>query len=192
MKDFRYDINMLSCWHCGSGLSAGADLDMLVIKNSDGLPYIPGRTFKGLMRDAVEDYMYLQGKGSEEIFVSAFGTADTTPAKPEEIVKGEAFFTDAVMDEAESQYITEKRLQRFLFEKLTTTAIDKDGVAVDHSLRAVEAAVPMKLSGHIYNVSDEMAEIIKKAAGMIKRLGLSRSRGLGRCNVTITEEGGQK
>lgn len=48
MKDLNIKIEFFSPWHCGSGLSAGADADSLVIKDTNGLPYIPGKTIKGL------------------------------------------------------------------------------------------------------------------------------------------------
>ena len=61
MKDLNIKIEFFSPWHCGSGLSAGADADSLVIKDTNGLPYIPGKTIKGLIREAVEDYAALRG-----------------------------------------------------------------------------------------------------------------------------------
>ena len=53
--DINYEIHFHSYWHCSSGLSAGADIDTLVLKNADNLPYVPGRTMKGLVRDAIND-----------------------------------------------------------------------------------------------------------------------------------------
>ena len=52
MSTIKYEIEFFSNWHCGSGLAAGADVDALVIKDNNGLPYVPGRTLKGLLRDA--------------------------------------------------------------------------------------------------------------------------------------------
>ena len=53
--DIKYKVIFFTDWHCGSGLAAGADVDALVIKDSDGLPYIPGKTMKGLLREAAEE-----------------------------------------------------------------------------------------------------------------------------------------
>ena len=36
MKDLNIKIEFFSPWHCGSGLSAGADTDSLVIKDTNG------------------------------------------------------------------------------------------------------------------------------------------------------------
>ncbi len=49
MKDLTIKIEFFSPWHCGSGPSAGADADSLVIKDINGLPFIPGKTIKGLI-----------------------------------------------------------------------------------------------------------------------------------------------
>ena len=65
MKDLTIKIEFFSPWHCGSGLSAGADADSLVIKDINGLPFIPGKTIKGLIREAVEDYAALRGLDME-------------------------------------------------------------------------------------------------------------------------------
>jgi len=53
--NIHYKIEFFTDWHCGSGLSSGADLDLLVIKDKDKLPFIPGKTIKGLVREAVEE-----------------------------------------------------------------------------------------------------------------------------------------
>lgn len=56
MSNIKYTIEFYSQWHCGSGLSAGADVDALVVKDKDYMPYVPGKTIKGLVREAVETF----------------------------------------------------------------------------------------------------------------------------------------
>ena len=45
MNDIKYKITFLTDWHCGSGLAAGADVDALVVKDKERLPYVPGKSF---------------------------------------------------------------------------------------------------------------------------------------------------
>ena len=52
--NIHYKLEFFSYWHCGSGLSAGADVDLLTIKDEDGFPFVPGKTIKGLLREASE------------------------------------------------------------------------------------------------------------------------------------------
>ncbi|MBK8390620.1 MAG: hypothetical protein IPL23_15620 [Saprospiraceae bacterium] len=45
--ELKYKIEILSEWHIGSGLGAGAETDAEILKDYQGLPYIPERPLKG-------------------------------------------------------------------------------------------------------------------------------------------------
>ena len=55
--EIPYNITFHSNWHCDSGLASGAHLDALVIKDKNGMPYIPGKTLKGIIKEAVYTYI---------------------------------------------------------------------------------------------------------------------------------------
>lgn len=183
MKDINYKIEIHSPWHCGSGLSKGSDVDALVIKDNDGLPFIPGKTLKGLIREAVEDYASLTSACEEEDIVKVFGRNDAEDFN--QISKGMGFFTNAELSDEEKSSILSDNLQPFMYDKVSSTAIDENGVADDHSLRRYEVVVPCTLYATIYFVDDNFAPILSKALGMVKRLGVNRNRGLGRCTISV-------
>lgn len=185
----NYKIRFYSDWHCGSGLAAGADVDMLVIKNSDKLPYLPGKTIKGLIREAV---LTLQETPEKDI-LRTFGTPNSadTPARLK--ASAEAFFTDAELPEEEQKAITATRSQQFLFRKISSTAIDENGVAKHQSLRKIEVVIPCILQGYIQNVPETAVDKVIHAMKFIKRLGTGRNRGLGRCQfIDIEKKGDDK
>lgn len=189
MKNIRYSIHFYSPWHCGSGLSAGADVDALVIKDKNELPFIPGKTLKGLIREAVEDYVSLSGCLTDAAITNAFGL----PANPDdtnENKSGSAFFTNATLNDKEATAIVINNAQQYLFNNVSSTAIGKDGIALDHSLRSIETVVPCTLHATVYNLPDDVAAILGKSLGLIHHIGVNRSRGLGRCDFII-EEGGE-
>lgn len=177
---------MHSYWHCGSGLAAGADVDSLVIKDENNMPYVPGKTIKGLIKDAVEEYLSLSGVAGnyKEAFADTFGYAaeisHLTGEKPN-IHKSCVFFSNAELESTEYQAIVSNNLTKYMYNSVSNTAIDKNGIAKDHSLRKTEVIVPCTLYGIITDVPDNMVDVIEKSFGMIKSLGTSRSRGLGRC-----------
>jgi CRISPR/Cas system CSM-associated protein Csm3 (group 7 of RAMP superfamily) len=183
MADIRYKIIFHSPWHCGSGLSAGADLDALVVKDKDELPYIPGKTLKGLIREAVEDYVSFAALDKEKDIEKAFGhkVADEV----DDIVRGEAFFTNGELAKDERDVIVKMKLQNHLYNAKSSTRIDKDGIADDHSLRRIETVVPCTLYAEIHDIDSHFAVIVAKAMGLIKRIGVNRNRGLGRCTFEI-------
>lgn len=190
MTNIKYSIHFYSPWHCSSGLSAGADVDALVVKDKQDLPYIPGKTLKGLIKEAVEDYASLSKSLTEESLNKAFGLpANAEGAKDK--LSGSAFFTDAKLDKKEAEAIVGNRAQRYIYNKVTSTSIDEKGVAVEHSLRSIETVVPCTLYAEIFDLPDDVAGIIEKSFGFIHHIGLNRSRGLGRCDFVIEKGGAQ-
>lgn len=189
MKQITIKIEFFSPWNCSSGLSAGSDADSLVIKTPDNLPYIPGRTVKGLIRNAIEDYISLSGKNFP--IDEMFGKGTETDNDEDMPKMGHLFFSDATLAHNEAQSIIAGRLSDFLYQNRTSTAIDsKSGIAKDHSLRTIEVTVPCTLYATVLNVDDNLIAIMQQALGLIKNIGTGRNRGMGRCRFSI-EGGGE-
>ncbi|MFN7949858.1 MAG: RAMP superfamily CRISPR-associated protein [Blastocatellia bacterium] len=53
-KPFRLQLHLLSDWHIGSGAGRPGDVDRLVRRDQDGLPFIPAKTLTGIWRDGCE------------------------------------------------------------------------------------------------------------------------------------------
>jgi CRISPR/Cas system CSM-associated protein Csm3 (group 7 of RAMP superfamily) len=173
--EIKYKVEFFTDWHCGSGLSSGADLDLLVIKDKDKLPFISGKTIKGLVREAVEE---IQGFSKSNLDISVvFGS--------EKDEKGDCFFTNAALEKSLKEVIKENNLQDYMYRSIASTAINNKGIAVKHSLRKMEVTVPCELKGEILDVPDNFADLMEKGLKFIKRLGQNRNRGLGRCQITI-------
>lgn len=191
--NLQYQITLHTWWHCGSGQSAGADVDLLVIKDSNGMPYVPGKTIKGLLREAAEELICWQANDEGEVevdkdsdFIKLFGNFKEDK---ETMRKAEAFFSNATIEPAEYNAIVARRLQHYLFSSIASTAIDKEGIASNGTLRKIEVTAPCTLIGRIVNVPDDMKQLLIDAANYIKNLGSGRNRGLGRCSFLVNEEG---
>ena len=169
MVDLQYCIEFYSYWHCGSGMAAGADVDALVVKDGDGLPYVPGKTVMGLIRQAYEE---LYGEN-----IALFG-------KETGNIAAESFFSDAVIGRERSMILA-KNWQHSLFRTVSSTAIDPQGIALGHSLRKMQVTVPCKMEGCILHIPEEEADRLSHAMALVKQMGYHRSRGLGRCCMSI-------
>lgn len=187
--NIKYTIDFHTYWHCGSGLAKGADVDALVIKDKNGLPYIPGKTIKGLVREAIDDIISYAGvEYKEEDYLKMFGYIDSETNEDKKDIEGkisEAFFSNATLAEAED--ICNNGLQRYMFDSLSNTAI-KDGTAQKHSLRKMEVVVPCQLEGEILDAPASIKPLLIDALRYIKCIGSSRNRGLGRCTIKEKEE----
>lgn len=182
-KTIRYKLTFHGYWHCGSGLGAGAKADALVVKDADGLPYVPGRTVKGLVREAVATLVAL-GRADEAGLARTFGQEGDASASGLPL-QGSAFFSDAALPGEERKEILSHSAADMLYSLMASTSIDETGVAKDHTLRSVEVTVPCELTGRITGLTDSSAGAVGQALRLIRRLGLGRSRGLGRCSFAI-------
>lgn len=181
--DIQFKIEFFSNWHCGSGLAAGADVDALVVKDTDGLPYVPGKTIKGLLREAAEEL-----DGNSDMVKKIFGiSGDAKLSTNDDKRVGESFFGNAILPEGPA--ILASNLTPHLYQTFSSTAIDeKSGIAKDNSLRRIETVVPCNLEGEIRNVPEGGSALLEEAMQLIKRMGTGRNRGYGRCKISVIKE----
>ena len=182
MTTIRYKIEFTSFWHTGSGLSSGTESDLVVLKDKNGLPFIPGKTLKGLLRAAAEIINHFDEKlVSKEFINKVFGERADENGN---VVPTEAksFFTDATMSEKlRSHFIENDDLKPLLYQNIASTKIDGKGQAVDHSLRQVEVSIPLELYAKVIDVPKGFETQLESCFAWVKKMGLNRSRGFGRC-----------
>lgn len=203
----QYELEFFDYWHCGSGLSSGSDLDLLVIKDEDNMPFVPGKTIKGLLREAIEEINQIANIVDNSIIIDAFGeSSKRVSVKHTHIEKedeqddhqqGVCFFRNAELKIELKKAVNKSKLSNYFYQSISSTALDDKGIAKEHSLRRMEVTIPCILSGEILHVPTEMEELFKKGLKYIKQLGQNRNRGLGRCifyvpNKVETMKGGQQ
>lgn len=195
MKNLLYTIQFFSYWHASSGLAGGSDVNLTVIKDKHGLPYLPGKTLRGLLRDAALSLYELGDEAvSTEFLKRVFGWNDATYPRAGGVYS--CYFTSAYLGDAlrhqmvatksdPEETATEKaELRRLLYDRLASTAIDEHGQARDNTLRQIEASIPLILYAQIEDFPDEepaYLHAMQRCMSWVKHLGLNRSRGLGRC-----------
>lgn len=182
----KYKLKFYDYWHIGSGLSAGARLDSTVIKDEDSLPYVAGKIIKGLVREMAELL------GDCTFVNSCFGgSADKKDKCYDENAKniqGVCYFSNVTLEKTVADQITSNNLQENLYDIIASTKIDENGIAEDKSLREIEVVVPLTLCGEIRDIpDDDYLKLMTRALKMIKRMGLNRNRGLGRCEFIVEE-----
>lgn len=177
----EYTITFYTNWHCSSGLSSGADCDTLVAKDKNGLPFVPGKTIKGLLREAATEVVKFKKTDSNKV-TQIFGLPYDDGDKDNQ---GKAFFSNAELSDEEKNILKDSKLKDYLYESHAFTRIDKEGIAANTSLRKMESVVPCVLYGKILNIPDGCEDILKDALKYIKRLGLDRNRGFGRCDFQL-------
>ena len=99
---------------------------------------------------------------------------------------GKCYFSNAVLKKEVKTQIVSDNLQAHLYDVVASTKIGPDGIAVDDSLREIEIVVPLTFNGEILDIpSKEDFDKLSKSLKFIKRMGLNRNRGLGRCEFKV-------
>lgn len=167
----KYKVTFLDYWHLSSGLTSGSKLDSTVVKDKDGLPFIPGKTIKGLLREQSINKDFIE---------KCFGEEGN--------IIGECYFTNIEIEDNTRKTIIENKLQNQLLSEIASTKIDENGIAQTGSLREIEVVIPISLYGKIENIPTEYKDEMKNCLKKVKRMGLNRNRGLGRCVIEIEGE----
>lgn len=195
------DIN--TYWHPGTGRGAGTALDAVTHRDSRGLPGLPGRTVKGLLRDVVRQAGALRwyAEDSETIEARLFGWRTRADARrPDDIpLRGCLHFSDASLAPPVASYLARNPdLLPGLYRSHFTTRIDPaTGTALDKSLRGQEVIVPLTLQAEITEISgqsppDSWPQLLDLALPLLRSLGESRTRGFGRvgaARIVESQEG---
>jgi CRISPR/Cas system CSM-associated protein Csm3 (group 7 of RAMP superfamily) len=190
-------------WHIGSGLGGGPGADALVARTPGGLPYLPGRTLKGLLREAVSQAQVLGWlQCSHEDVLAWFGSSLTTSGGDATgDLEAARFSTRAgslIIDSARIGQTEEdvtawetwaahpdsaaRRIR--MFPQISSTRIDASGVAKDQTLRTMEVVVPMTLHAPIEGPASAL-EAISTALPLLRAIGKNRTRGLGRVQLRL-------
>lgn len=189
------EIEIQSYWHAGSGKGNGPGADALVQKTAEGMPFVPGRTVKGLLRDAchmAESLGHVADgttgelfgrQGSGEASTRRFNT-ESGRLRPNNAVLGKGTVERQRWVAWASAHGAQTST---LFDIVHSTAIDHDGVVLDKTLRSIEFAVPLTLYAEVEGL-EEAAETVRVFLPLVRSLGLRRHRGFGRCAMRLVEE----
>lgn len=184
-------IDIMSFWHAGTGRNAGHYVDAVAHTDRFGLPCLPGRTLKGVVRDAVW-HLEQWGHVNPGTSVTLFGS-ESEGQSALETVPGLLMFSDAELPADVRAYLaldSNAELRRRLFSELFATKIDhSSGTAADQSLRGIEVVVPLCLSATVEarNGAADWRGTLTRALPLIRAVGAHRTRGLGRVAITLQE-----
>ncbi len=181
-------------WQISTGRGAGHFMDAVIDQDVNGLPYVSGKTLKGLFRSATEKIEAWQPE-SQPVTDLLFGSV-TQQARRHETQAGCLSFSNLQLSGIEIEQLNQHpHLKRMLTQSVSNTQIDVlSGVAKDKSLRTQQVAVPLTLEGEITlseQASLSMAEAFKtleRAAVFVTHVGAKKSRGYGQVKITLTQE----
>ena len=180
----RLEIRFHGYWHPGTGRGDGASADAIVHRDEGALPFLPGRTVKGLLRNAVRLGIQagvegLNAESEEALFGSRLPDPPPTGSRSQSASDnrvrsleehrhktrpGALLVRSARLGkthDTRAQWITFARseegrdLLANLVTTLSSTALDESGMARDSSLRTIEVFVPVTLYADLQVLAPE-------------------------------------
>lgn len=189
-------LDLKSYWHPGTGRGAGTALDAVTHRDSRGLPSLPGRTVKGLLRDLVrqaEGFGWYP-KASPTVEQRLFGWRTRADARRPQGVpeRGCLHIVDASLPDPIADYLQRHPdLIPGLYRSHFSTRVDfESGTAAETSLRGQEVIVPLALRAEIFDLPSvdtptDWPDLLRLALPLLRGLGETRTRGFGRVVATL-------
>lgn len=194
--DYILTFNITSYWHIGTGQEAAAYADALTLKDNKQLPFLPGKSIKGLLREAFQTAIENQWFFCDKSFITnLFGDEGLAGNQKQGILQ----ISNGTLSSSEKRILQDtknKEAVSQLYKVTFSTAINEiTGVAENTSLRSMEVTIPMTLKAEL-NLNTENVNIdtlpkeknflmwLDQAVSLITELGAKRHRGLGKVIVT--------
>ena len=146
-------LDFRSWWLSGTGGGRGRHLDAVSHRDADGLPAMPMSQVKGTLRETAERLAAPGRAGwTEDLVERLFGARSKADGASSE--GAVAFLGDAEIAENDRRGLVgvgnrARQRRGALYRRIAATQIGERGTALDRTLRYVEAAAPVTLTGRL-------------------------------------------
>ena len=180
---------------CGSGEGAGL-IDSDIVHDRHGIPYLPGRRLKGLLRESALEVTEMLGMASPVLVNHVFGSDGFQPG----IVKAPNLYPlgydttwaavlPKLLEAKDNTLLTPAAILSDFSSIRQQTAIDQDGVARDASLRIGRMLKPGVVFEGDLIIADQdrpVSALLWLAVRNLRRFGTRRNRGQGTISCTLS------
>ncbi len=189
-------MQLLSDVIFGNGMSIPGGEDSSVLCDENGFPYYKGGTFKGIFREALEQYLEWtipDEAGIQERADRLLGkSGDDMVSYPGKLVFSDFHLSDYVKQQMlaeakEGQGECRDAILHALSHLRTFTALSEEGIAAEGSLRSFRCVNKGLNFYSRMECSREDEELVAEVLSCIKWIGTMRSRGFGKVRLSIVE-----
>jgi CRISPR/Cas system CSM-associated protein Csm3 (group 7 of RAMP superfamily) len=201
MIQYQIRIQLLSETTFGRGDGVAGIIDREVEQDADGMPYLRGRTLKGLLCEEADNMIATISDESvqkqwlavaDRLFGQPGSTLDTQSAMHVGDACLPEAFRQAVSAAVKLEQITQTEVINSLATVRRQTAIDKElGIAAEGSLRSFRVILrKQKFSANLLFYQQpipEMLALLQVSTLALRRTGSSRNRGLGHVQCKLLQ-----
>lgn len=192
MDKYNIEIELKSETILGSGESVPGSVDLEVLYDNYGLPYLKGKTLKGRLREEAENIIRLDNKTfSKKDIDELFGYEDKNELS--KIIFFDATVSENIKNAINNSSIEKEDIFNALTDTRSFTAIGKDGVALDTTLRQIRVIHKGLILNAKINVVCELSEkeeiLLALSVASLKHIGLMCNRGKGNVACLLYKNG---
>ncbi len=189
-------MQLLSDVIFGNGMSIPGGEDISVLCDENGFPYYKGGTFKGIFREALEQYLEWtmpDGAGIEERVDRLLGkSGDDMVCHPGKLIFSDFHLSDYVKQQMlaeakKGQGECRDAILHALSHLRTFTALSDEGIVAEGSLRSCRCVNRGLNFYSQVECSREDEKLVAEVLSCIKWIGTMRNRGFGKVRLSIIE-----
>ena len=170
MTAFSLIIHPTAYWLHAHGEGGGADFDLVMERDGEGLPLLRGRHVRGLLRLALERAR-AWGWSEHDVDVCGLLVGDRGRGAPGCLAVGDAVLSPSLR----AGLLADPDLIDGLFVRVPSTAIDRGtGTAKPKHLRTVEAAMPVPLVAKITFEPDTRHDWAQADTDLLRQIELAK------------------
>ena len=190
-------LAFFSDWHVSSGLGDSYRADAVLVRDADGFPYVPGRALKGALREGARRLgLCRQDLRNAEAYF--WGTRqDSVESNEPGRIRVSAAELPGDLKHQINGLSGRERLINDLTVVRSQTALTAAGVAKASSLRSIECGMAgLELAAELSvspgaSVPEEwVTAYFTCVCAAVKSIGGNRSRGFGRCVLSMAGQNG--
>jgi len=186
-------IEFLSDWHIGSGAGIPGSVDRQVLRDADGLPYIPGKTLTGILRDAAEFIVQHRPEDAKHVKALFGHQPESHGGDESEEAKGATVsIRPARLPESLRTHLSQlgnEPVRDALFFTQPHVQIDSEtGRAKDDHLfflELVRGGVKLTADIEVETPDDDEKTFLERVVKAVRRMGGKRRRGAGKCKASL-------
>lgn len=189
----------------GRGSSVPGLVDQEIALDTDGCPYLHGRTLKGLLSEACADLLYALGEPSSDgrwtrVADRLFGVPGSDLTTQGILHVGHATLSDglrrAIRGEIEAKQWTREEVTASLTTIRQQTALYTDGAPDKGTLRTARVILrgvvfTARLNLYTETLTDDEKGFIAACVRGLRRAGTARNRGRGRLRAWLEDDTNQ-
>jgi len=203
MDKYRIRVKLLTEAIFGSGNSIPGDVDLEIVHDEYGLPFMKGKTFKGNFREAMEDIVKLIGKEKyEELMENLLGKENDGLNAWKYVKFSDCMLSENIRNllayEVKKGELSQSEIKDALTDIRSFTSIEDDGSYKEGSLRYIRVlkkGLIFYVDLHVYRkLSEEELGLLATTCRYLRHIGTMRNRGKGevQCSFLVFEDGTYK